>query len=73
MKGFNDVQLILQTSSDVRAPLPFANIIRDKFIAAIANDLEESGLPRTRSLGCLQVSYVKHYFTPRLSRVPGVW
>lgn len=32
--AFKDVPLILQTSSDVRAPLPFANIIRDKFIAA---------------------------------------
>lgn len=38
--AFKDVPLILQTSSDVRAPLPFANIIRDKFIAAIANDLD---------------------------------
>ncbi len=38
--AFKDVQLILQTSSDVHAPLPFANIIRDKFIAAIANDLD---------------------------------
>ena len=32
--------MILQASSDVRAPLPFAIIIRDKFIAAIANDLD---------------------------------
>jgi 3-hydroxyisobutyrate dehydrogenase-like beta-hydroxyacid dehydrogenase len=38
--AFKDVQLILQTSSDVSAPLPFANIIRDKFIAAIANGLD---------------------------------
>ncbi|HXT83675.1 MAG TPA: hypothetical protein VN704_05000 [Verrucomicrobiae bacterium] len=37
--AFKDVQLIMETSSDVHAPLPFANIIRDKLIAAIANDL----------------------------------
>lgn len=38
--AFKDVRLILQTSSDVHAPLPFANIIRDKFIAAIANNFD---------------------------------
>lgn len=40
LSAFKDVQLILQRSSDVRVPLPYANNIRDKFIAAIANDLE---------------------------------
>jgi 3-hydroxyisobutyrate dehydrogenase-like beta-hydroxyacid dehydrogenase len=40
LSAFKDVQLILQSSSDVRVPLPYANNIRDKFIAAIANDLE---------------------------------
>ena len=40
LSSFKDVQLILQTSSDARVPLPYANSIRDKFLAAIANDLE---------------------------------
>jgi 3-hydroxyisobutyrate dehydrogenase-like beta-hydroxyacid dehydrogenase len=38
--AFKDVELILQSSSDVRAPLPYANGLRDKFLAAIANKLE---------------------------------
>ena len=37
--AFNDVQLILQTSSDVGVPLSHANNIKDKYIAAIANDM----------------------------------
>ena len=41
LSAFKDVQLILQSSSDVRVPLPYANTIRDKFLAAIANDLEK--------------------------------
>ena len=41
LSAFKDVQLILQNSSDVLVPLPYANTIRDKFLAAIANDLEK--------------------------------
>jgi 3-hydroxyisobutyrate dehydrogenase-like beta-hydroxyacid dehydrogenase len=41
LSAFKDVQLILQNSSEVRVPLPYANAIRDKFLAAIANDLEK--------------------------------
>ena len=41
LSAFKDVQLILQNSSEVRVPLPYANNIRDKFLAAIANDLEK--------------------------------
>jgi 3-hydroxyisobutyrate dehydrogenase-like beta-hydroxyacid dehydrogenase len=41
LSAFKDVQLILQNSSDVRVPLPYASTIRDKFLAAIANDLEK--------------------------------
>ena len=41
LSAFKDVQLILQNSSDVHVPLPYANTIRDKFLAAIANDLEK--------------------------------
>ena len=40
LSAFKDVQLILRRSSEVRVPLPYANSISDKFIAAIANDLE---------------------------------
>lgn len=41
LSAFKDVQLILQASSDVRVPLSYANNIRDKYIAAIANDMEK--------------------------------
>jgi 3-hydroxyisobutyrate dehydrogenase-like beta-hydroxyacid dehydrogenase len=41
LSAFKDVQLILQASSDVRVPLSYANNIKDKYIAAIANDLEK--------------------------------
>jgi 3-hydroxyisobutyrate dehydrogenase-like beta-hydroxyacid dehydrogenase len=37
--AFKDVQLILQTASDVGVPLSHANNIKDKYIAAIANDM----------------------------------
>jgi 3-hydroxyisobutyrate dehydrogenase-like beta-hydroxyacid dehydrogenase len=39
LSAFKDVQLILQTSSDVHVPLSHANNIQDKYIAAIANDM----------------------------------
>ncbi len=39
--AFKDVQLILQTSSDVRVPLSHANDIKDKYIAAIANNMDK--------------------------------
>jgi 3-hydroxyisobutyrate dehydrogenase-like beta-hydroxyacid dehydrogenase len=41
LSAYKDVQLILQTSDDVRVPLSYANNIKDKYIAAIANDLEK--------------------------------
>jgi hypothetical protein len=34
-----DTQLILQTSSDIYAPLSFADSVRNKFITSIANNL----------------------------------
>ena len=34
-----DVQLILEASTDARAPLPFANIVRDKVLTALAHGL----------------------------------
>jgi hypothetical protein len=55
LSAFKDVQLILQNSSDVRVPLPYANTIRDKFLAAIANDLEKkTGLAYMILLVCLR-------------------
>jgi 3-hydroxyisobutyrate dehydrogenase-like beta-hydroxyacid dehydrogenase len=41
LSAFKDVQLILQTSSDVRVPLSYASNIKDKYIAAIANDMDK--------------------------------
>jgi 3-hydroxyisobutyrate dehydrogenase-like beta-hydroxyacid dehydrogenase len=38
--GFKDVSLIMQASTDSRAPLPYISIIRDKFLAALAHGLE---------------------------------
>lgn len=38
--GFKDVQLMLQASTDSRAPLPFASVIRDKFVTALAYNME---------------------------------
>ena len=37
--AFKDTQLILQTSSDIYAPLSFADSVRNKFITSIANNL----------------------------------
>jgi 3-hydroxyisobutyrate dehydrogenase-like beta-hydroxyacid dehydrogenase len=39
LSAFKDVQLILQTSSDLRVPLSHANDIKDMYIGAIANDM----------------------------------
>lgn len=39
--GFKDVELMLQASSDVRAPLLFASAIREKFLTAIARGMSE--------------------------------
>jgi 3-hydroxyisobutyrate dehydrogenase-like beta-hydroxyacid dehydrogenase len=38
--GFKDVSLIMQASTDSQAPLPYISVIRDKFLAALAHDLE---------------------------------
>jgi 3-hydroxyisobutyrate dehydrogenase-like beta-hydroxyacid dehydrogenase len=34
-----DVQLILDASTDTRAPLPFASVVRDKVLTALAHGL----------------------------------
>ena len=41
LSAFKDVHLILQASSDIRVPLPHANNIQDKYIAAIANNMDK--------------------------------
>jgi 3-hydroxyisobutyrate dehydrogenase-like beta-hydroxyacid dehydrogenase len=38
--SLKDLQLILQASTEVRAPLPCASVVRDKLLSAIANGLE---------------------------------
>jgi len=40
ISGFKDVQLMLQASTDARAPLNYGSIIREKFITAIAQGME---------------------------------
>lgn len=37
--GLKDVQVILDASTEARAPLPFANVVRDKTLTAIAHGL----------------------------------
>jgi 3-hydroxyisobutyrate dehydrogenase-like beta-hydroxyacid dehydrogenase len=39
--GHKDVELMLQASSDVRAPLIFASAIREKFLSALARGMAE--------------------------------
>jgi 3-hydroxyisobutyrate dehydrogenase-like beta-hydroxyacid dehydrogenase len=38
--GLKDVQLVLQASTEARVALPYASIVRDKLLAAIANGME---------------------------------
>jgi 3-hydroxyisobutyrate dehydrogenase-like beta-hydroxyacid dehydrogenase len=38
--GLKDLQLILDASTAVRAPLPFASVVRDRLLTAIAQGLE---------------------------------
>jgi 3-hydroxyisobutyrate dehydrogenase-like beta-hydroxyacid dehydrogenase len=37
--GLKDVQLILDASTEARVPLPFANVVRDKALTAVAHGL----------------------------------
>jgi 3-hydroxyisobutyrate dehydrogenase-like beta-hydroxyacid dehydrogenase len=39
VSGLKDVQLMLQASTDTRVALPYAGVIREKFLAAIANGM----------------------------------
>jgi 3-hydroxyisobutyrate dehydrogenase-like beta-hydroxyacid dehydrogenase len=45
--GLKDVRLVLQEAEKLSVPMPFANVIRDRFLSAIANgygDLDWSAL-----------------------------
>ena len=35
--GFKDIRLVLQAAEEMSAPMPFASILRDHFISAVAN------------------------------------
>lgn len=39
--GFKDVELILQASTEVRAPLAIASAVREKFLTALASDMAD--------------------------------
>jgi 3-hydroxyisobutyrate dehydrogenase-like beta-hydroxyacid dehydrogenase len=39
LSGLKDVQLVLDASTEARAPLPFANVIRDKTLTGLARGL----------------------------------
>jgi 3-hydroxyisobutyrate dehydrogenase-like beta-hydroxyacid dehydrogenase len=60
--GFKDVSLMLQAGQEIRAPLPLASLLRDRFLAALARGREkwdwggiaslareDAGLPPRRS------------------------
>jgi 3-hydroxyisobutyrate dehydrogenase-like beta-hydroxyacid dehydrogenase len=51
--GFKDTRLVLQAAEELSAPMPFANIVRDRYLSAIANgysDLDWSAI----SMGAAQ-------------------
>ncbi len=39
--GLKDTRLVLQTAEELAAPMPFASVLRDHFLSAIANGQEE--------------------------------
>ncbi len=39
--GSKDIRLVLEAAQDVAAPMPFAGVLRDHFLSAIANGQEE--------------------------------
>ena len=38
--GLKDLQIILDAATETRVPLPFANVVRDKALTAIAHGLD---------------------------------
>ena len=39
--GLKDVDLFLKAAGDLHVALPYANIVRDKLLAAVAHGMEE--------------------------------
>jgi len=37
--GFKDMDFVVQASTEARVPMPFANVLRDRFLTAIANEM----------------------------------
>jgi 3-hydroxyisobutyrate dehydrogenase-like beta-hydroxyacid dehydrogenase len=37
--GFKDMDFVVAASTEARVPMPFANVLRDRFLTALANDL----------------------------------
>ena len=46
--GLKDVELVLKTSGEVRAPMPVAGILRDRFLASIARGHDDGSDPGCR-------------------------
>jgi 3-hydroxyisobutyrate dehydrogenase-like beta-hydroxyacid dehydrogenase len=56
--GLKDFELVLKTAGEARAPMPFASLVRDRLLAALAHgrdDLDWSGL----ALGALDDAGIK--------------
>lgn len=52
--GFKDVTLMLLASTQIRAPLPYASIIREKFLTALANDMADKDWSAVTEIARLQ-------------------
>jgi 3-hydroxyisobutyrate dehydrogenase-like beta-hydroxyacid dehydrogenase len=39
--GYKDLDLVMQASADVRVPMPFASVLRDRFLSAMGHGLED--------------------------------
>lgn len=39
--GYKDLQLVMQACSDVRVPMPYASVLRDKFLVTMGNGMEK--------------------------------
>ena len=39
--GLKDVELFLKAAGDVHVALPYASVVRDKLLTAIAHDMED--------------------------------
>ena len=39
--AMKDMELMMQAAGDVRAPLPFGNVVRDKLLSAAARGMED--------------------------------